>query len=255
MTFKKIASLLMAGALTLSLAMPAFATSTDNSVTEDNRLAVARATEFEIEMTGEVYTPVIRVQVLSKGAKMYINAGGGAIEGTAAGFGQNETDVTYKFTTDVGVASTPILIRSDSDSGLDVNARITLTGPTGVTLVNNGTDAGTTVTDKKLYVKVQGTDATTTTAANKVTDIDSFKALNDAKISSLPASTAAITAFQTATSVNGVCKIAAAKQNDGKIIPQYGALMLAGKAAGKAQWTESDAVSATVVLTFSGLTT
>lgn len=252
MTFKKIASLLMAGALTLSLAMPAFATSTDNSVTEDNRLAVARATEFEIEMTGEVYTPVIRVQVLSKGAKMYINPNKGNIEGTATAFGQNETDVSYKLT-GLGAASTPILIRSDSDAGLAVNMSATLTAPSGVTFV--ATAPTTTETDKKLLIGMQGTDGTATGAA-KVTDIDSFKALTDDKFSISKKTTVGSGLVDTdgTASCSEICKIAAAKQADGKIIPQYGAVMLAGSSAKAAKWTENDAVSATVVLTFSGLT-
>lgn len=252
MNFKKrIGSAILAGVMTVALAVPAFAAG--NAVDEDNRLAVSRATEFEIEMTGEVYTPVIRVQVLSKGAKVYINPNKGKITGTATAFGQGDTDVNYTVE-EQGVASTPILIRSDSDAALAVNVSATLTAPTGVTFVT--TAPGTSDTTKTLMVTMSGTDATTTTAADKVTDIDSFKDLTDNKLIGITKTSAGNGLVDTAgkATATEVCKIVAAKQADNTVVPQYGAVMLRGKCAPKAQWTADDAISATVVLTFSGVT-
>lgn len=249
MKFKRIVSTALACAATLSLSAPAFAVDPNpNVVTEDNRLSVSKATEFEIEMEGMVYTPVIRVQVLSKGAKMYINPNKGAIEGTATAFAQGEQDITYSLT-GLGVASSPILIRSDSDGGLSVNMSATLTAPSGVKFVGA---ASTSTTDKELYVSMTGTDGTATDNT-KVGDYTTAKALNDDKFSiTNKKPSEGLVGTDGTASANEVCKIAPAKQADGTIVPQYGAVMLTGSCS-KAKWTAEDAVSANVVLSFSGL--
>ena len=243
---KKICSAVLAGVMTLSLAVPAFAA----GMTEDdpNRLAVTKATEFEIEMEGEVYTPVIRVQVASKGAKVYLNPSKGKIAGTVGGFKEGTTDVPVAYEFDgQGIASTPIIIRSDSDNGLTVNANVTVTAPKTVTLQDT-TIPTTGVTTKQAFVQAAGTTALTDKSSVAKLTMDSFTKITLAK-------GGVITASGKSQAVASVATIAAAKQSDGKIIPQYGAVMLCGTCtkAGDVQWTEDDALTATVVLTFSGV--
>lgn len=260
MKFKKLGSIILAGAMALSLAVPAFAAGTTGKWDKDSddRLAVSRATEFEIEMTGEVYTPVIRVQVASKGAKMYLNTNKGDIAGEITGFseGTDETAIGYKFQ-GLGVASTPIMIRSDSDDAISVNANVTVTHPTGVEIAAASTSS---VTDKKsVYIQVAGT---THEGSSAITDAASVANMTEAHFTAASSTKGGViaetsTAGTATANAQGVATIASAKMDDGKITPQYGAVMLTGscsKPTGAAgSWSADDALSATVILTFSGV--
>lgn len=247
MKLKKIVSVVLATVMALALAVPAFA----SGGIGDARLAVSKATEYEVEMEGEVYTPVLRLQVSTKGAKVYVNPSKGDISGEITGFSEGSTPVPigYKFT-GKGVASTPIIIRSDSDTGLTVNATVTLTMPKTVTIASAAPTKETTT--KQVYVQVAGTDPDKVKEKGTVAalDDDSFSAISDSK-------GGVIKEAGKAQSVQAVTTVAAALQSDGTTVkPQYAGVMLTGSctpSSSTIQWTEDDAVSATIVLTFTGV--
>lgn len=261
MKFKKLGSVILAGVMTLSLSVPAFAAGSTGKwdANAEDRLAVSRATEFEVEMEGTVYTPVIRVQVASKGAKLYLNTNKGDITGTVEGFseGTTATAIGYKFQ-GLGVASTPIVIRSDSDDAIAVNARVTVTHPTGVEIA--AASASSTTDKKSVYIQVAGT---TNTGSTSITNAASVASMTEANFVTVSASNGGVvtesnTAGTATANAQNVATIAAAKMDDGKITPQYGAVMLTGSCskptAAVGSWSEDDALSATVILTFSGVT-
>lgn len=244
MKLKKIVSAALATIMVLALAVPAFASAPSWAEDAAERLKVTSASEFEVEMEGEVYAPVIRVQVTSKNAKVYINPTTGKIAGEIVGVkeGTAEVKVGYEFE-GLGVASTPILIRSDSDGPLNVNATVTVTVPKSVTLAT--AKVGTSVATKQVAVQVAGAalgDSTNLAAmngeafsANKTFVAESGKSQAYTDLATIPA---------------------ALNATSGKVTPQYGAVMLTGSCAlaknvTSNPWSEDDALEATIVLTFS----
>lgn len=266
MNMKKIASVALAGAMALSLAVPAFAADPDPV----KILAETSESEFQVELEGMIYTPVIRVQVTETG-NVYVNPSKGTVAGTMTKALDGTGSLDYSFDS-MGVVSTPILIRSDTDKALKVQAKATATVPktSGITIKADKT-AVTKDTDTKdvfLFVTGNPTALGNSNDLATVTDTDTntvTAGLTKDKITSTASTTASKATAVLAPGSDGktaegtgteVAKIDAAdvrKDATGKIaqaIPQYGVVMIAGESAGAAKWGESDIVNVSVALTF-----
>lgn len=280
MAMKKIVSGALAAMMALSISATAFAA--DPSPVKI--LGESTESSFSIDLEGMIYTPTIRVQVTQAGS-VYVNPTGSAIEGTMTKALDGTVDLDYSFAcTDNGavvasVASTPILVRSDTDKKLMVSATATATVPksSGIELVaakpTASEDAG-----KEVYLYVTGnaetplgnSSALATTPASENTP--AVPGLNKDKIN-LTSSTAASTSAAgvvkvdkvaddkktaTTTKAGKVALINAATQTKdattGKVtqaVPQYGAVVVAGHVNTKnTDWKESDIVNVNVALTF-----
>lgn len=270
MSFKKIVSGALAAAMVLSLSAPAFAT----AGTVSRPLAESTESTYQVELEGMIYTPTIRVQVSESGS-VYVNPGKSVIAGKMAKALDGTTDLDYSFE-ELGVVSTPILIRSDTDSALMVSATATATVPKTSGVVLSGTKPGNTDTEKKVSLYVVGNGATGLgTAAELAGRQDTTDADNPVDLPALDGDNAISKAGAAASSSNkssvllsadekGVFKATASeaayineaaqfKTGDKvtSVTPQYGVVMVAGDTAGACTtWTESDVVNVSVALTF-----
>lgn len=251
---KKLLSLAMASALALSLAAPAFAAA--GSVTADNMLAAKTEKQFEVEMEGMVYVPTLRLQVLTTSQKLYVNPSKNPVSGTIEGFLEGDAKLKYKFE-QKSLISTPIMIRSDTDNKLNVAAKVTVTPVSSVTLaaddsavsgIANKTD-GTQKTTKAVAIGVKGTN-----------DLGAKAAAADLKVANftMPATGGNVATDTKTVTVEKACHIGKAvteyDPDTGEatsVTPQYGGIILVGSANEKADWTDSDTISASVILTFS----
>lgn len=251
---KKFLSILMAAAMAMSMAVPAFAASSYMQADDDeHRIKENEETSFTIEMAGAVYSPVLRVQVQSGDQQVYVNPSKCTVQGKYETFYTSDgleaaTDFNYKFEGQ-SVISTPIVIRSDSDTALTVNASVTPVFAKGVTPVAEAdlSDGGKYLAEdasasvkatKAVFLTVKGT------AANLTDESLIATALTKG-------GDAAVTDPKNPTTFKTVCALAAAN-DDGDVTPQYGAVVVTGLCNPNADWTENDTVGATVVLTFSG---
>lgn len=276
MNIKKIVSGVLAVALVLSLTVCAFAT--ESAPTPVKVLAETSESEFNVELEGMIYTPTIRVQVTESG-NVYVNPTGSVIAGSLTKALDGSTNLDYSFTcttgnstskkVSVGIASTPILIRSDTDKALNVSASATANVPksSGITLVA-ADPASAEGTDKQAYLFVSGNKtALGDSSVLQTTEEDGVvtpgiteknsgldgKGLGKAELSNIGSDKKSATAESAK-----VATIGAATQNKdttGKVttaVPQYGVVVVGGNVNPNATgWTENDIVNVTVALTFS----
>ncbi len=282
MKTKKMLSLALSSAMALSMSAPAFAAGPSSTASRTtNILEEAEASAFEVALDGSVFVPTIRVQVSDTGS-LYVNPSKGAIKGKITGVlatASDPADLSYQFE-GLGVASTPVLIRSDTDADLAVSATVTATTGRRANMTISATAPTNTETAKKVYMYVTGSElgAYDPTASGG----SAFKGSMDETGFSEPGGNnvtagedyAIIAASGTAVTASKVCEITAATFEDkldadgnaygssdtpdgvmDTVVPTYAAIMIQGDATAKPTeaWTESDTVSATVALTFSFL--
>lgn len=170
MKHKKLLSAVLACALALSLAAPAFAAGAASSNTYKETDPSSR-TSYEIDLDGQFYSPTVRVVVTYAGSKLYVNPTKGlitgvfkdalkdAFDGSATG-APTSLDAYYTLNKETtgdnqinsrGIISTPILIRSDTAMALNVYATGTVKVPdlSEIELVADATASEVTGTTKK----------------------------------------------------------------------------------------------------------
>lgn len=216
MNMKRFASVAMAGALSLSLAVPAFAVDTTT-------------------ITGN-YTPIaLRVTVPTAGTAIINPYGLPYQMGESTISGQQIT------------TGAPLVIQNRSSVALGVTANVTGTASTGVTLEAAGTTADySTVTDKKLHVVFEAFTADELTALN-VTDNDTIRPM----FAALDSADAVLTGDVTTTAADATGTLVLREANDGEVQSGGAAMFrLTGEAAKKADWTADDTFTATIAFTF-----
>lgn len=219
MNMKRFASVAMAGALSLSLAVPAFAA--DNTTT----------------ITG-AYTPItLRVTVPTTGTAIINPYGLPYQMGESTISGQQIT------------TGAPLVLQNRSSVALGVTANVTGTASTGVTLEAAGTTADySTVTDKKLHVVFEAFKADELTSLN-VTDNDVLRPM----FAELDSADAVLTGDVTTTAADATGDGLVLREADANgEVQSGGAAMfrLSGEAAKKASWEATDTFSATIAFTF-----
>lgn len=259
MKMKKFACAALAGAMSLSLAAPAFA----STPTPVKPIPETTESSFQVELEGMIYTPTIRVQVTESGS-VYVNPSKSVVAGTMLKALDGTIDLDYSFAEQT-LISTPILIRSDTESALKVSATATATVPK--TSEIKLADAKATTADAGKVVTLQlggsgtalgNSDALKTTTAQDGTksgglSMDGVAAVTKAK---LVAGTDGKSAkLETATEVAVIEAATLNKdQTTGKVttaVPQYGAVVVTGTANDKAtNWKETDIVNVSLALTF-----
>lgn len=280
MAMKKIISGALAAMMALSISATAFATDADPTPTPVKPIAETTESSFQVELEGMIYTPTIRVQVTEAG-NVYVNPTGSTIAGTMTKALDGTTNLDYSFacatgsstkTIKAGVASTPVLIRSDTDQKLDVYATATATVPktSGITLVAADPASATAADGKQVYLYVGGN-------KNGLGDSSGLKTVVDPDDNSVTPGLTETNAglygtgaqkvdlddigtdkkTASTTSSGKVTSIDAATQNKdaaGKVltaVPQYGAVVVGGMVNPNATgWGESDVVNVSVALTF-----
>lgn len=143
MKMKKLLSGAMAAALSLSLAVPAFALEV-NSID-------GLGESSQVEITGETNLPTIKISVPDNG-KVVLNP--------------YKLDYVIDETTtkDDQIISTPQFVVNESSLGLKVSASVLGTAGGSVTFASSSLASDTTTTDKKVYLTVEmqaTTDGTT----------------------------------------------------------------------------------------------
>lgn len=216
--FKRLGSMALAGAMAMTMAIPAFAV--DNQTT----------------ITGS-YTPIqLRVTVPTTGAAI-INPYGLPFQiGEATISGQQIT------------TSAPLVIANRSSVALAVTANLKGTPTTGVTLeASSATTDYTTATDKKLHVVFEAFAEDSLTALN-VTDNDTLRPL----FAALDSADADLTGDVLATAADATGTLVLREGDaDGEVQSGGAALFrLSGEAAKKATWAADDSFTAEIVFTF-----
>lgn len=217
MNMKRFGSIVMAGALALSMAAPAFAS---------NQTVISGT-----------YTPItLRVTVPTTGAAVINPYGLPYTLGESTISGQQI------------VTTAPLVIQNKSSVALSVAANVTGTASNGVTLEAAGTTADySTETDKKLHVVFEAFTADTLTSLN-VTDNDAIRPL----FAALDSADAVLTGDVTTTPADATgAGLVLREGNDGEVQSGGAAFFrLSGEVAKKATWADTDTFSATVAFTF-----
>lgn len=251
MKIKKLISTALAGAIALSLAAPAFAAA--------ERIEESQASSYEIELSGMIYTPTIRVLV-TPGESLYVNPTGGAVAGTIEDGLYEGANLPFEYgTRNDTILSSPILIRSDTETQIDIYATATATVPegSGLTLVDESDDISGTA--KQAYLTIGGSMdlETAELTENGITnDSLSSKSKGALKLptggSDPDGKTAELT---TATKVAQIAAAdySASDDEDGATNKStYGIVVVAGGVNTDAVgWSEEDVVDITLILTFS----
>lgn len=216
MNLKRFGSVALAGAMAMSMAVPAF------------------AANQSVVVSGS-YTPIdLRVVVPTTGTAI-INPYGLPIQiGDATISGQQIT------------TSAPLVIQNRSAVALSVSASLSATTSTGVTLepASASTDY-TTATDKKLHVVFEA--FTSELDANTATDNDTLRPL----FAALNSDDAALSGDVTTTAADATGSLVLREANDGEAQRGGVALFrLSGEAAKKATWEATDTFEATIAFTF-----
>lgn len=220
MNMKRFGSIVMAGALALSLTAPAFATSTPANSTA---------------ITG-TYTPItLRVTVPTTGAAI-INPYG-------LPYSLGESTISGQQI----VTTAPLVIQNRSAVALAVTANLSATPSTGVTL-----EAGTASTDytteatKKLHVVFEAFTADELTALN-VTDNDTLRPM----FAALDSADAVLTGDVLSTAADATGTLVLRESADGEVQSGGAAMFrLTGEAAKKATWEATDKFDAVIAFTF-----
>lgn len=216
MNMKRFGSIVMAGALALSMAAPAFAT-------------------YNTTITGSVQPITLRVTVPTTGAAI-INP-----------YGLPYTMATTTISGQQIVTTAPLVIQNKSSVALSVAANVTGTASNGVILeASSATTDYTTAEDKKLQVKFEAFTADTLTALN-VADTDVLRPLHAA----LDSDDAVLTADVTTTATNATGTLVLREGKDDEVQSGGAAMFrLSGKVAKKAAWAADDTFGATIAFTF-----
>lgn len=267
MKHKKLLSTVLAIALAFSLAAPVFATGDYSQIEESSR------TEYEVDLDGQLYAPVVRVVVTYAGSKLYVNPTKSLIVGKFTDAAKGSTDdnntnkdvfytlnkVTPEDTSDPtverkarSIMSTPILIRSDTEMALNVYATATAKVPesSGINFVADAT-ASTGVTGKAASLELGGSKSVAaTTAADKDAGFkDSHyvfhKAFPVTASGTDPVKETKIEAPVVVASISAVDPTY--KESNFAIVQARGDL----NPSNTVVWTDNDTIDMTVVLTFS----
>lgn len=259
MKMKKVVSAALAGAMALSLSVTAFA----DDPTAVKIIPESTESEYQVDLEGMIYTPTIRVQVTDSGS-VYVNPAQSVVAGTMVKALDGTENLNYSFS-DMGVVSTPILIRSDTDKPLTVNATATATVSKDSKVVLTDATIGTNEMEKKVSLFVTGSSTAlgNSAALKDVTGADGkvTAGLTEDKLESTTATTtnkltvdADKNTAATAKPVEVASIDAATQTEEGgkatKAVPQYGVVVVGGASAGKAKWAETDIVNVSVALTF-----
>lgn len=268
MKHKKLLSTVLAIALAFSLAAPVFAAGGYSQIEESSR------TEYEVDLDGQLYAPVVRVVVTYVGSKLYVNPTKSLIVGkfTDAAKGSTDDDstnkdvfytlnkVTPEDTSDPtkerkarSIMSTPILIRSDTEMALNVYATATAKVPeaSGISFVPDATDSDAGVTGKAASLELGGSKSiAATTAADKDSGFkDSHyvfhKAFPVTATGTDPVKETKIETPVVVASINAVDPTY--KESNFAMVQARGDL----NPSNTVVWTDNDTIDMTVVLTFS----
>lgn len=291
MKLRKILSLSLAAATALSIGTVAFAAAPLGA--ESDRTAAGTvvgginptAPTMDVPMTGAVYNPVIRVQVFSED-RIYLNPTGGAIQATLSTGARGDAlpilpadpdnastprSLTYKIE-GKQLASSPIIIRSDTNSDVVVNATVTVSRSPSVTW-----QEGTTITDNSGKAACLAITKTTSKSAAELREImytdDNIYAvtpLGDTDFLNYNTGTVPIKADAVAEgnarptqaqTINGVATLSAAEWTgegaEATVAPQYAAITLVGDLSDNPEggWNpQTDTIRTVIVLTFTGAT-
>lgn len=258
MKAKKVITTALAGVMALSLAVPALAA----GPTPVKPVAETTESSFAVELEGMIYTPTIRVQVTESGS-VYVNPSKSVVAGTMTKALDGTIDLDYSFA-EQSVISTPIVIRSDTETALKVSATATATVPK--TSEIKLADAKATSADDGKVVTLQlggssdigNSDALKTTTASDGTKsggiaFDSVTASTKGKLAAATDGKSA--KLETAAEVGHIGAATLNKdQTTGKVttaVPQYGIVVVTGDANAKAtNWKETDVVNVSLALTF-----
>lgn len=220
MNMKRFGSIVMAGALALSMAAPAFAATNTT------------------EISGS-FTPItLRVTVPATGAAIINPYGLPYTLGESTISGQQI------------VTTAPLVIQNRSTVALAVTANLSGTTSTGVTL-DNDTAAGsadyTAETSKKLHVVFEAFKANELNSLN-VTDNDTLRPM----FAALDSADAVLTGAVTTTAADATgAGLVLREANDGEVQSGGAAMFrLTGEAAKKAPWVAEDTFTATIAFTF-----
>lgn len=220
MNLKRIASTVLAGALTLSMAVPALAA--EKNTTNING----------------TYTPINLAVTVPSTGKAVINP-----YGLPYTLDENNSISGQQITT-----GAPLTVQNRSSVALSVSAKITGEVPTGSGFTFATAAPADTVTDKEGYVLFQMFPATALTEANLEDAsvlIGGFAKLDDAD--ALPATPAVV-----ATTAKDVADIITLREGKDGELQKGGAayFRLSGNVAKKAEWTTADTFSVKVAFTF-----
>ena len=209
-----------------------------------------------------IYTPTIRVQVTESGS-VYVNPSKSIVAGTMTKALDGSIDLEYSFAEQT-LVSTPILIRSDTETALKVSATATATVPK--TSEIKLADAKGTTADAGKVVTLQlagssdigNSDTLKTTTAQDGTKsgglaFDNVTASSKGKLSAAADGKSA--KLETAAEVGHIAAATLNKDTStGKVttaVPQYGVVVVTGAANEKAtNWKETDIVNVSLALTF-----
>lgn len=220
MNLKRISSTVLAGAVALSMAAPAFAAAPQTAITA-------------------AYNQIRTAVTVPATGRAVINPYG-------LPFTMGETSVSGQQIT----TAAPLTIQNRSAVAMKVEASITTTASTGVTLETgyDGTNYADSETGKKLKVQYQAFEAPTVTEANAADTevlVPLFAALQDGD--------AVLTAdLDTANAATTTGDLILREGNaDGELQAGGAAFFrLNGSAARKASWTADDTFTATIAYTF-----
>ena len=216
MNLKRFASMVLASVMALALTVPAFAAAATSTITGNYA-----------EITLSVTVP---------------DSGEAVINPYGLPYKMGDFSVTGQKI----VTTAPLLIQNKSTAPLSVSAKVTGTAGTGVTLLANSGNFASGETTKELKVQFQAFEALTVNADNasdKDTLIPLFIALKD--------SDAALTADVTTSAVDAAGTLVLREGKDGELQNGGAAFFrLAGEAAKKATWAETDTFSAKIAFTF-----
>lgn len=223
MKFKKLATLALAGAMALSLAVPAFAAETD--------------LEQSTEITGTTQTPTISISVPATGA-VVLNPYKMTVDLTP-------DDTSDDVTSDAQIISANSYIKNKTDVALTVSA--TVTGKTAgeavfATATTQGGTKAVTTKSAFVYLEVVNAGAGDDADATEPTTAPTWGTAYDAK-----AANQVLLAAKAVTKANMLTVPAVADGSSSFI-----AYRLAGDAASSPTkaWTSADTVSATIAFTF-----
>ena len=245
MKCKKLASLVMAGALTLSLAAPAFA-ATDTEITDIGAIGTASNTEI----TGTTNVPTIKVTTPNAGAVVvnpykltYV-----------VDVGDDADDPSDDTTSTNQIISAVQYIKSESDVPLKVN--VTATGKTeGEAVFATTTTVGNTkLTNKSafVYFQIKGATAAKDSGADTVSITDpDWGTFSATDAGTIVLGAKAVTKNNTVT-LAAATEVADEAGTGTVTIPSVAAFRLNGDAVTSPTkaWTGADKVSATLAFTF-----
>lgn len=213
--FRRLGSMALAGAMAMSMAVPAFAAN-------------------ETTITG-TYTPIeLRVVVPA--------TGGAIINPYGLPFQLGESTISGQQIT----TSAPLVIQNKSSVALAVTANLQGTPSSGVTLeASTASTNYDTETTKKLHVVFEAFETTLDT--NNVTDNDTLRPM----FAALDSADAVLTGDVTTTAGDATGTLVLREANDGEVQSGGAAIYrLSGEVAKKAAWAADDNFEAKVAFTF-----